>query len=156
MPRGDGSRGKLSSRRTRPESGARISGRIFEIRSRYNGGVRGLGAKMTLLASMWVSIGGVGVATVGANATTGNIKEATPMTISINNCSDSNDAIHPTRSSVHRKAVRRKAKTGVVTKHVRMVKHGWYGATLLRGPRWHTAPPVERLQASNQVVIPNE
>jgi hypothetical protein len=55
------------------------------------------------------------------------------MTISINSCSNSNPAAKPSVSHAPRKTVHPKVKTVERSRKPDTAKHGWCGATLLRG-----------------------
>lgn len=65
------------------------------------------------------------------------------MTISINNCLDSNSTTERSRRAEHRKTRRLGAKRVVKSKYVGTAKHGWCGAALLRGLGGECSPNRE-------------
>jgi cell division ATPase FtsA len=90
-----------------------------------------LGAKVTLLASVWVSIGGVGTAHVAASFRT-QAQEAEQMKISINsNAKAKQETASKDAGAYH--GVRHRKKSSKVFHHLGKAKNGWIGAALLRG-----------------------
>jgi hypothetical protein len=90
-----------------------------------------LGAKVTLLASAWVSIGGVGTAHVAASFRT-QAKEAEQMTVSINSNAKAKQEPASKNAGAHH-GVRHCKKSSRVSHYLAKAKNGWIGAALLRG-----------------------
>ena len=88
--------------------------------------------KVTLLASMQVSIGGLCTGHLAVGTST-QAKETEQMMTSINSSAKVKDETIPSDSPVYHRASRKGTKPSKVSSNVGKAKTGWMGAALLRG-----------------------